>query len=252
MPRLQALRVLALALPAVMPLPCEVHTLNPTSGPLLGGTLVNLTGAGLGDGSAWRCAFGSTLVSSPLVTGAEYDDEYEHVSCFSPPGDAGEQKSLNVSIDGGSSWCAGASLQYSYYAPPNVSSISPASGSARGGTVVTVSGSGFAALGSAACAFGTLRVGDEVRAGAVVAAAGVSDGVLECVSPSADEADAVGSVSFSFRAASMPAPAVVQGCEGPDGVGLDDCTPGEEPERRYRFAGGHNLTLLGKCVSETA
>ncbi len=28
MPRLQALRVLALALPAVMPLPCEVHTLN--------------------------------------------------------------------------------------------------------------------------------------------------------------------------------------------------------------------------------
>ena len=122
--------------------PCEVLTISPTSGPSDGGTLVNLTGVALGDGSAWRCRFGDVLV------GAEYLDEVERVSCFSPrqPPDNVELR-VNASIDGGSSFCAGEPLRFRYYPAPNVSSISPASGSAQGGTRVTVTGSGFTGLG---------------------------------------------------------------------------------------------------------
>ena len=79
--------------------PCEVLTISPSSGPSDGGTLVNLTGVALGDGSAWRCRFGDVLV------GAEYLDEVERVSCFSPrqPTDNVELR-VNVSIDGGKNW----------------------------------------------------------------------------------------------------------------------------------------------------
>ena len=72
---------------------------------------------------------------------------------------------LNVSINGGGSWCEGSTLDFQFYSPPNVTAISPASGNAMGGTNVTVTGSGFAATGVAACAFGVLRIGDEQRAG---------------------------------------------------------------------------------------
>ena len=70
-----------------------------------------------------------------------------------------------LSIDGGSTWCAGDVLTYQYYTAPDVSAISPASGSAQGGTKVTVTGGGFASVGTAVCTFGSLRVGDSVRAG---------------------------------------------------------------------------------------
>ena len=43
---------------------CSLDTISPFSGPSHGGTLVNLTGVGLGDGSAWRCSFGDVLVGA--------------------------------------------------------------------------------------------------------------------------------------------------------------------------------------------
>lgn len=218
--------------------PCSVATLDPQSGPALGGTLVNLTGTALGDGSMWRCSFGT------VEFGAEYHDDAERVSCFSPP-HATDEVTVNVSTDGGTSYCAAehGPLLFRYYSPPNVSAISPASGSTEGGTLVTVTGAGFSALsGPKVCAFGQLRVGDVIRAGAISAATVVDNETLTCVAPTADEAAAVGAASFSFE--SMPSVQVVQPCVA------DSCTPGVEPERRYAFPSGHNLTLLGDALHE--
>ena len=171
---------------------CVVLTISPTAGPMLGGTLVNLTGTRLGDGAAWRCSFGTSIV------GAEYFEDAERVGCLSPSSDVAASVPTNVSIDGGSSFCSGEPQPYQYYAPPNVSAISPASGSTEGGTVVTVLGSGFSALTSdrVVCTFGRLRIGDAYRAGAVVGTVGnVSDGLIECIAPTANAADAVGSAA---------------------------------------------------------
>ena len=233
-------RVLLLLAGTVGAEQCSLDTLSPSSGPTLGGTLVNLTGTALGDGSAWLCSFNASVV------GAEYHDDVERVGCFSPPYALAGAVAVNVSIDGGSSYCAtGADVppHFRYYEPPNVSAISPASGSTEGGTIVSVTGSGFSALGGAkVCTFGQLRVGDLIRAGAVSAATVVDDSLLHCVAPTADEAAAVGVTAFSF--ASMPEPAIVQPCVA------DDCTPGVEPERRYAYPAGHTLTLLGDALHE--
>ena len=195
---------------------------------------------GLSAGSAWRCSFDGVIV------GAEYHDDVERVSCFAPAALAdASNASLNVSIDGGSSFCAGEPLVFRYYEQPNVSAISPASGSAQGGTRVTVSGSGFSGLGGAVvCTFGSLRVGDDIRAGATSPAASITDGQLECIAPSAHASSAVGSAFFSFS--NLPPVTVIQPC-----VVNTNCIPGMlEPERLYRFPSGHNLTLFGGALNE--
>ena len=224
---------------------CVVLTISPTAGPMLGGTLVNLTGTRLGDGAAWRCSFGTSIV------GAEYFEDAERVGCLSPSSDVAASVLTNVSIDGGSSFCSGEPQPYQYYAPPNVSAISPASGSTEGGTVVTVLGSGFSALTSdrVVCTFGRLRIGDAYRAGAVVGTVGnVSDGRIECIAPTANAADAVGSASFSFNVP-LPVVEVLQPCVVVPRH--DGCVPGyTDPERIHRFASGHNLTLLGRAIHE--
>ena len=113
---------------------CSVLTVSPSAGPLAGGTLVNLTGIALGAGSAWRCAFGAPDGAGAMV-GAEYFSDGERVGCYAPARELAGSLAVNVSIDGGSSWCGGAALPYAYYAPLNVSAVSPASGSVQGGTV---------------------------------------------------------------------------------------------------------------------
>ena len=218
--------------------PCSVLSLSPSSGPTDGGTLVNLTGLGLRDGSAWRCSFGDLLV------GAEYFDEVERVGCYAPPVEGGASTiAVNVSIDGGGTFCAGEELPFSYYPSPNVSAISPASGSSQGGTRVTITGSGFtSAAGEVVCTFGSLRIGDSIRAGATSSAVELSDERLVCTAPSAHRVEAVGEARFSFDF--LPAAVVVQPCV------QTNCVPGVEPERRYQLPEGHNLTLLGGAVHE--
>ena len=124
---------------------CYVTSHLPISGPADGGTFVRVRGEGLDAGSSWQCSFGETVV------GAEYDgSDTDSVTCYAPPAVSGTT-TLQVSIDGGSSWCNnGSALSFQYYAPPVVSAISPASGNAAGGTNVTVSGRGFDVLNSLA------------------------------------------------------------------------------------------------------
>ena len=58
------------------------------------------------------------------------------------------------------------------------------------------------------CAFGSLRVGDSIRAGATSPALALTDTQFECDAPSAHASAAVGTVRFSFD--SMPEREVVQ------------------------------------------
>ena len=240
---------------------CSVASMSPTAGPTAGGTLVYLSGSELGDGSAWRCAFGESVV------GAEYFELVERVGCHSPPMEDAIKLVVNVSIDGGSSFCSGETQRFQYYEAPTVSSISPASGAAEGGTLVTVSGSGFGAATSArtVCTFGVTRAGDgRLLAGALseafwqpavgngTSSNGTSSdgaGTLTCSSPSASAAAAVGVVLMDFGAPLPPAEVLV-GCSSTPFVGHDGCVPGVEPERQHALPGGHSLRLLGHALRE--
>ncbi len=118
-----------------------VTALAPNSGPATGGTSVTLTGTNLTGATAVR--FGAANAASFTVNSAT------SITATSPAGSG----TVNVTVDtaGGTS-AAGAGNQYVYIGAPAVTGVSPNQGPTGGGTVVTVSGSGFA--GATAVHFG--------------------------------------------------------------------------------------------------
>jgi hypothetical protein len=120
-----------------------VTAVSPPSGVLGGGTLVTVTGTGFTGTTTTN--FGA----NPGIGLVIEDDS--HLSVFSPPGAAGAVD-VNVVTPLGTS-PTGVQFTYEQSPPPQVTGISPANGGLRGGTVVTVTGSGF--TGATAVDFGS-------------------------------------------------------------------------------------------------
>lgn len=128
---------LALSAPAVT-------KIGPTKGPAAGGTSVKITGTGFTGATAVR--FGSLAASFTFSSGTKL--------LATAPAQAVGVVDVTVTNGAGTSALSSAD-RYKY--TPSVSSVTPSSGPAAGGTSVTVSGSGFA-LGSATVfRFGTAK-----------------------------------------------------------------------------------------------
>lgn len=127
--------------------PAPVVTgVSPSSGPIAGGTSVTLTGTGFSGATA--VAFGTGGASGTALT--VVDDS--HITVVSPAHSAG-QVNVFVTTPVGTS-AAVAADRFTYLPPPPVvSSVSPSSGPAAGGTSVTITGSGF--TGATGVSFGT-------------------------------------------------------------------------------------------------
>ena len=112
-----------------------ISSVSPASGSAFGGTPVTLTGTGFVAG-ATTIQFGSASVTCPSGTTA--------TSCavISPAG------SGNVSVTAGNpSMGLSNGKSFAYVVPtPSITSVSPTSGSAAGGTSVTLTGTGFSTL----------------------------------------------------------------------------------------------------------
>jgi hypothetical protein len=122
-----------------------VTGLAPTSGPTGGGTSVVITGSGLSGATAVK--FGSVNATTLTVNGAG------QITAVSPPATAAGPVYVTVTTPGGTS-AAGTPDQFTYVqAAPAVTSISPATGSTAGGTVVTITGTNFTP-GTPTVAFG--------------------------------------------------------------------------------------------------
>ncbi len=117
------------------PPPPTVTGVSPNSGTALGGDTVTITGTGFT--SATYVSFGGYVAQSftvnsdtsiTAVTPATYYDE-----------------TVDVTVESSSGWSAtSAADQFTYAdAAPNVTGVSPSSGSAAGGETVTISGTGF-------------------------------------------------------------------------------------------------------------
>jgi hypothetical protein len=107
-----------------------LSSLTPSSGPTAGGTSVTITGTGFTAGST--VSFGGTPAPTVTVNSAT------SITVVTPPHAAGAVD-VTVTTPGGTS----APGAFTFIAAPVISSLSPTSGPVAGGTVVTITGTGF-------------------------------------------------------------------------------------------------------------
>ncbi len=110
-----------------------VSTISPTTGSSMGGTLVTITGTGFT--GVTGVEFGATHATSFTIASPTT------ITAPSPPGTG----IVGVSVMTAPTEVSPASLadQFTYVAVPAVSGISPSFGPVSGGTVVTITGTGF-------------------------------------------------------------------------------------------------------------
>ena len=138
-----------------------VHGVAPPLG--FAGTLVTLTGAGLGGVSA--CLFGDASTPATVVSDTE-------VRCAAPAG-AGSL-AVGASVNGVDAYASAA--RFRYVARPEVLSLEPVSAGVEGGATVVVRGLRFPDSSLLACRFGATTA----------AARWVNATELECEAPPAD------------------------------------------------------------------
>jgi len=118
-----------------------VTSMSPTSGPATGGTTVTITGTNFSGARA--VTFGGTMASGYTVNSTT------QITATAPAGTG--TVDVRVITAGGTS-ATSAADQYTYVAAPTVTSMSPTSGSATGGTTVIITGTNFS--GARAVTFG--------------------------------------------------------------------------------------------------
>jgi hypothetical protein len=120
-----------------------VSSITPTSGPLVGGTTVTITGAGLAGATA--VYFGAVLATGLTANSAT------SVTATAPAGSGTVDVTVTAS---GATSATGTADKFTYTSLPLVSGISPASGPLGGGTIVTITGSNLG--GATAVHFGAV------------------------------------------------------------------------------------------------
>ena len=217
------------AVPFTFYAPVHVSLVTPDAGPTAGNTLVRLSGSGFASGADYRCKFGSQVVNSTLA-GGDWRGPASTLLCVSPSTETAGSVSLEVAIN--SQDYTSDAVPFFYYAPPSVTSVSPASGIFYGGTTVTVAGTGLLHAAAPAaeagggdysssvwapswrrdlqCRFGT----SSYRAAfdpvvekwfGVSLAAGTlgDDGSVRCVAPTSEHAGLARSLRFAFADVSV-------------------------------------------------
>ncbi len=120
-------------------MPPWVITVSPSFGPVAGGNTVNIPGFRFSGATA--VTFGTTPATSFTVVSDT------QITATAPAGPAGTVD-VTVTAAGGTS----VSVPYQYIAPPAIAFLSPSTGPAAGGTMVNITGTGFA--GATAVTFG--------------------------------------------------------------------------------------------------
>ena len=134
--------------PTSVPSP-TVTAISPTAGPAAGGTAVTITG------TSFSTTSGQTSVSFGANAATNVNCS-STTTCMatSPAGIAGSTVDVTVTTPGGASATSGAD-QFTYFALPTVTGISPSNGPAAGNTTVTITGTNFSTTsGQTSVSFG--------------------------------------------------------------------------------------------------
>jgi putative cell wall-binding protein len=174
-----------------------ITSISPTGGPTTGATTVTLTGTGLTGVTA--ISFGGTPGTAVTAISAT------SASAVSPAHAAGAVD-ITATTPGGTS-PTGAGDLFTYTTPPAVTSVSPATGSAAGGPVVTITGTGF--TGATAVAFGataatsfTVVSATSITAVSPAHAAGGVD--IRVTIPLGGQSAIVGGDTYTFSSTAQP------------------------------------------------
>ncbi len=133
--------------PADPTLPTIV-SVSPESGPETGGTSVTLTGTNFATTGTVAVKFGATSATSVTVVSST------KITAVTPAGSAGAVDVVVTNPDGQVATKTGG-FTYTVTAAPAVTKVNPTAGGVVGGTVVTVTGTGFATTGTVAVTFGS-------------------------------------------------------------------------------------------------
>ncbi|MEK6206021.1 MAG: IPT/TIG domain-containing protein, partial [Chloroflexota bacterium] len=229
-----------------------VASVSPTSGPIAGGTSVTITGANFSSGAT--VSFGGAPGTSVVVVNAT-------TITTATPAHAAGTVDVTVTVGSQSGTCTGC---FTYVAPPTVTAISPTSGPTAGGTVVTITGTGFdSAAGATIVQFGpnsgtgvscasTISCTATSPAGSGTTHVTVTAGGMTSATTSADQFVYLGFPGDPIGYIDAPAPsATVNGTvsifgwaidrNGTTGTGVDSVT-------LYLDGGPGTGTLLGTAV----
>ena len=186
------------------PTPLAVTSVSPPSGPVSGGTAITITGTGFVSGATVR-------VGGVAASGVTRDSSTQ-LRATTPPGYVGAQN-LQVTNPTGQSALAPTGFTYTSGTSPTpltVTSVSPASGPAAGGTAVTITGTGFVSgatvrVGAAAATGVTLMSSTQLRATTPAGTAGTQS--VQVTNPTGQSATSPG--GFTYTSSTSPTPLAV-------------------------------------------
>ncbi len=160
-----------------------ITSINPPSGPVSGGTILQIAGAGFDQGVT-KVTVGGTDATQILVA------RDSQMSCVAPPGDAGPVD-IVITTELATITVRNA---FSYFNPLSLTAVEPAFGSVDGGTEITLRGSGFNA-GLVGVTVGGVNATELVR---------VDDGEARCITPPGTVGPADVTLTANSGQASIP------------------------------------------------
>lgn len=164
-----------------------IASVSPTSGAMAGGTVVAVTGTG------FDVAAGATTVTigGSAATAVSVSSSTS-LTCAAPAGAAGPADVVVTTSSGSATLAQG----FTYLRPvPTVASVSPASGAMAGGTVITLTGTGF----DTAAGGTTVMIGGTAATAVTVA----SENLLTCAAPAGNAGPADVVVTTSGGSATL-------------------------------------------------
>ena len=180
-----------------------ITSIAPSSGPTTGGTTLTIDGSGFVAGAMTVTVGGTAATAVNVSSGTR-------LTAVTPSHAAG---TVDVSVNGASSTGA-----FTYTAVPTVTTLSPASGPAAGGTTLTINGTGFVAGATTVSIGGTAATSVSV-AGSTRLTAVTPSHAAGTVTVSVTVAGGTGSASNAFTYLALPtvsgvAPATVSTAGG--------------------------------------
>ena len=230
-----------------------VSRVVPQGGPVTGGTRVTLHGVGFlslpaatrswgAAAESWgrgtSCLFGAVSVPATVRSTGNKNNVSDLALCDAPSGSAAAMVALELSLNGEIDELRRTSdgVEYHFYDPAavQVTGVFPLAGPSRGGTLVTLSGSGFYDRGGVFCRFGALRAGGyrhldwqsvgKINFDGAVPATLLSSTQLLCQSPPQPASDSPVNATVRFRYIDGGAACCTAG-DGPWLLGSMDNTP---------------------------
>ena len=200
-----------------------VSSVSPNVGPVVGGTVVTITGTNFAQGAT--VMFGSQAATSVTFQSAT------QILATTPAGIPGAVP-VTVTVGGQSGSLASG---FTYVATPTVSAVSPSSGSISGGTAVTITGTNFAA--GATVKFGTATATNVVVTNSTTITATTPAGSAGAVTVTVTVSGQSGSLTSGFTYIVTPTVSGVSPSSGPTSGGTAVTITGTN------FASGATVTF---------